>query len=526
MGLALVALILRGFAFFNYRFDSDEPQHLHVAWGWTAGLVQYRDLFDNHAPLFQMLSAPILSLVGERPDVLLYMRLLMLPLFAVVVGATYFLGRRLYSQRIGLWAALILCLSTAFFLKSLEYRTDNLWNALWMVALVVLTGGRMTGRRMFLTGLVLGIALCVSLKTTLLVITLGGAGLITWACLRARKPPITAAARWTLAALSGFVIAPAAVSAFFVSKGAWASLVYCNFTFHELVARSRPHVWLWRSIYPFALVLLVYCARVASRNLDVDRAMRWRFFFAVALGMFLITLGGFWMIILLRDFLPVMPLATIFIVAAIVHGRRAHTDLVPLLAAIGLLFAGLTIWYGKPFRNQTREQIAMTRQVLGLTRPGELIMDLKGETIFRPRPIYRIFESITRLAIRRGLIRDTIPESVIAARCHVALPDSEFIPSRARAFLAQNFLDLGYLRASGQWIADDGSFSIAVEGPYVILTAAGEAHGLLDGTPYTGPRNLQPGRHLFASMGARSHAAVLWAPAHVRGYSPFRMSDR
>ena len=26
----------------HYRFDSDEPQHLHVAWGWTQGLVQYR----------------------------------------------------------------------------------------------------------------------------------------------------------------------------------------------------------------------------------------------------------------------------------------------------------------------------------------------------------------------------------------------------------------------------------------------------------------------------------------------------
>src|SRR5947208_12458843 len=48
-GLAGISLVLRAIAFFHYRFDSDEPQHLHVAWGWTAGLLQYRDVFDNHA---------------------------------------------------------------------------------------------------------------------------------------------------------------------------------------------------------------------------------------------------------------------------------------------------------------------------------------------------------------------------------------------------------------------------------------------------------------------------------------------
>src|SRR6188768_4149657 len=71
---AALALLLRAAALFRYRFDSDEQQHLHVTWGWTAGLVQYRDLFDNHAPLFHMLTAPLLALVGERSDVLLWMR--------------------------------------------------------------------------------------------------------------------------------------------------------------------------------------------------------------------------------------------------------------------------------------------------------------------------------------------------------------------------------------------------------------------------------------------------------------------
>src|SRR5687768_9145084 len=122
LGLAALAFVLRAAAYFRYRFDSDEQQHLHVVWGWTAGLVQYRDLFDNHAPLFHMLMAPLLAVVGERSDILLWMRLPMLVLFAVVVWATYAIARRLYDERIGAFAALLLVLFPPYFLKSLEFR--------------------------------------------------------------------------------------------------------------------------------------------------------------------------------------------------------------------------------------------------------------------------------------------------------------------------------------------------------------------------------------------------------------------
>jgi hypothetical protein len=51
------------------RVDSDELQHLHLAWGWSAGLVQYRDLFDNHLPAFHLLLAPLLRATGETPAI-------------------------------------------------------------------------------------------------------------------------------------------------------------------------------------------------------------------------------------------------------------------------------------------------------------------------------------------------------------------------------------------------------------------------------------------------------------------------
>ena len=85
------------------------------------------------------------------------------------------------------------------------------------------------------------------------------------------------------------------------------------------------------------------------------------------------------------------------------------------------------------------------------------------------------------------------------------------------------FIDLGRLRASGQWLRPDGAFTIAIPGQYVVLNRNGQAAGMLDGTPYRGARALAPGTHTFA--GERARRACLWAPAYARGFSPFHPRD-
>ena len=116
------AAILRTLYAFRYRVDSDEPQHLHVAWAWAHGLVQYRDVFDNHMPLFHLVTAPLVSALGERADIVFLMRLAMLPAWAFVLWCTYRLGRRLYSPCAGWWAAVLTAWLPPFFLCSLEFR--------------------------------------------------------------------------------------------------------------------------------------------------------------------------------------------------------------------------------------------------------------------------------------------------------------------------------------------------------------------------------------------------------------------
>jgi len=191
-----------------------------------------------------------------------------------------------------------------------------------------------------------------------------------------------------------------------------------------------------------------------------------------------------------------------------------------------ILSIGALWYYADRFENKTDWHITMMDQVLRLTRPGEPVMDVKGETIYRPRPYYFLFERITREQMMRGLIRDTVPEDVIRTRTHVAQADGPMWPPRARAFLSENFVNLGRIRASGQWLKNDSdTFTIAVPGEYVVLNERGEAQGVLDGSPYRGARALAAGGHRFERAVRGESVCVVWAEAYRRGHSPFHLRD-
>ncbi|HUR80099.1 MAG TPA: hypothetical protein VM733_05005, partial [Thermoanaerobaculia bacterium] len=150
-------------------------------------------------------------------------------------------------------------------------------------------------------------------------------------------------------------------------------------------------------------------------------------------------------------------------------------------------------------------------------------MDLKGETIYRHRPFYYAFELITRTQMAKGLIRDTVAEDVVRSRTYIAQADGPRWPPVSRAWLSAHFVNLGRLRGAGNWVQEDGAFVIGVPGEYVVLDVDGEAHGTLDGTPYTGARVLTAGAHRFIGQ---KETCVLWAPAWRRGHSPFHLRDR
>ncbi|HET7437640.1 MAG TPA: hypothetical protein VFN10_23245, partial [Thermoanaerobaculia bacterium] len=216
------------------------------------------------------------------------------------------------------------------------------------------------------------------------------------------------------------------------------------------------------------------------------------------------------------------PWLAIFAAAALMRTTRP----LAAFAVVALLFVAALVRYADRFENKTEWHITMMNQLLRLSHPGEPVIDVKGETVYRQRATYPIFEAITRAQMASGILRDTIADDVVRWRCHVAQADGPMWPPQGRAFLSANFIDMGRLRASGQWINDDGTFSIAVPGQYVIVNEAGQARGALDGTPYGGARELIGGAHRFERAVPHERLAAVWAPAVERGHSPFHLRDR
>src|ERR1700731_301595 len=170
-GLLGLGSLFKFWNVFLFRFDSDEQQHLHVVWAWTQGLVQYRAVFDNHMPLFHLICAPILGLLGEHAADLYWMRLLMVPLYFLNAWCLYRIGTIAFSRRLGLWAMLLASGISVYHFCSTEFRPDNVWTALWFLCLVILIANPFAFRSFMVSGLLLGLCFGISMKSTLLLLT-------------------------------------------------------------------------------------------------------------------------------------------------------------------------------------------------------------------------------------------------------------------------------------------------------------------------------------------------------------------
>lgn len=539
VGLTLLgtAVLLRLPYLFHYRFNSDEAQHLHVVWGWTKGLVQYRDLFDNHTPLFHLLMAPVLALIGERADALVLMRFAMVPLYLLSLWLTYRLARRLFDARVALFAAVLAGLHYEFFFKSIEFRTDNLWTVAWLAALAVAAGGPLGAGRTFAAAAALGAAFSVSQKTFLLAAALVAAALFVAGLSAEVRAAFPARRIATLAAAvaAGFLLVPAILTAFFAAQGALGALAY-GVIGHNILPDLGDWREPWRlAILPLGGVATAWAAAPRVRAAGGDRIQVLRVFVLLTVALYVLALEGFWPLVTGQDYLPVWPLAAIFAVAGVQRwedrrtARGARGRALPATVLLAVLAAelGVIVLKGPVWRDRGHAQTAILADVLRLTDGGDYVMDAKGETVFRRRPFFWVLETITKARLRRGLLPDTIPEAVVRTRCHVAVPDSARFPQRGRAFLNANFVSVGRLRVAGRLLGPPPragaplSFAIAVPGEYSVVTPAGPAAGELDGTGGAGPRFLAPGTHEFKLEGASRPLAVVWAKAIARGFSPF-----
>ena len=526
-GIALIGLQL--LHVFHWRVNSDEPQHLHVVWAWTQGLLPYRDVFDNHAPLFQMLSAPLMRLLGERADIVAWMRLEELPFWALALWCTWRIGRALFSTRAGLLAVAMTALAPYFATLATEFRPDIAWTAMWLVAIVIAVEGDATPRRAFLAGLAVGCAIAMSMKT-LLLIGCSGFALLLVAILQARegKPfPLRFSAAILVAGAIGSLLLPLCVALFFAAHGAWHDMLNDVFFYNDVPGMQHRPRWLaW--ILPAMLPLLVaFAIRLMRGSLQPGVGTRRAIVLLSALT-YAIVVVGYWSLPTQQDYLPFIPLLMVFIAGAIVamSQRRGSgwTALPWLLLGAELVIAlvGKTPWIDK--------QSPYTRTlatVMALTSPADTVMDCKGAAIFRTRPTRYVLEGVTRRRMLLGWDKDDIPEHLGQTR--VALLCGE-IPPRTRTFLGDNYLPISALipvAIAGKQLLDvpaatPVAFDVGVAAPYAVVTdsARGDFQGSIDGLPYAGPRPLAPGPHTLVSTRAEHTVELIWSQALARGFSP------
>ena len=528
----------------TYRFDSDESQHTHVIWAWARGFVQYRDVFDNHMPLFQIMFAPIYGLIGDRATILYWMRFILLPMYFVGAWCTYRIGELLFSRRAGIWAVVLAGLYTKYHFISLEFRTDNLWAPLWLLCIVTLISGALTVARGLVAGLLLGLCFSVSMKSVLLLVALlVGASIALF--LVGRKelgqswPHL---ARCAAAFFFTTLLVPGIIAAAFALGGIWRDFYYCNFE-HNVLPHLSPknHPAWWIFIFPIVFPFVIYAARLIVRAAPEPALAFRRGFIFLICGFYGPALYSFWNLLTRQDDLPYYPLAFVLVSGGLLaispyfarYDPRIGCYLrrVPLPAFIGLVDLVLVIATRPFWIDRAKLETNLLRGVLKLTDPGDYVLDCKGETIFRQRCFWPVTESIMAERFARKLVVDNAAQRAVETHTCVAVMKGR-MPWRAKQFIWKNYISVGNdLKVAGRFLrpsATDGSqltFEVVIPAAYKIIARDGSVTGTLDGTPYDGARFLAPGVHTFVQTSSRTQLAFLWAQAVDRNFLPDKYSQ-
>ena len=327
------------------------------------------------------------------------------------------------------------------------------------------------------------------------------------------------------------LIVPLAVVAFFSWKGALGQMYYCVIT-HNIAARGDQWSLFLHRMRDLRFWLFIPMIAggfwLATRDKKQDRELQRLFFLAVT-GLYCPLLFSFWPLISKQDFLPFFPILILVLTCPVVwigeqiQSRTALPACVlPALVAVAEI--GSMIGARPPLKQTNQTNFAIISDALKLTHPGETVLDAKGQTIYRPRPFYYVFEQITREKVERGELRDDTPARLIANRTSVVVSSHWLAPATGQ-FVSRNYVPVGSVLVLGKKLAPDANghleFNVVIPAKYAIIGANGLVSGTLDGTKLNGSLDLSPGPHDLALAIPTNSVFVIWSRALEKGFSPF-----
>jgi hypothetical protein len=512
-------LALRVIYLFTHGVDSDEPQNLHVIYRWWKGDLPYLDQFDNHTPLLHWLFLPFAALVGENANVVVLARLALVPLSFGAVWIFYVLCRRLYDRPAALWSVAITLALADWALKSIEFRPDILWMLLWFAALCFLVrrDGRSGSPAFFIAGLLLGASACASVKTAFLLPALGIGWAGVWMLSRDFRAWFTwpMIIRCALAAVVGFAIVPGILVAWFNSRGALDEMAYCVYAINKdpfLNERS----WIFFVGLPVAIAITFWLIRPGG----MPAALRGAVFLTAATYTLAIIGFGPYESLAKQTFLPAYPLLLATACHVVLSFRPWPDGQINAIGSTACIALVIAMMAGSPpWQDGTEPQRELLRIVLNDTAPGDYVMDRKGETIFRKRPVYLAYVGNTERAMESGKLTAPDPKRLVETGTAIAIERTSSFPKPMQIFLRENYVSTkdGELRVAGKVLKpswENGkwteSASVAIPGSYVVV----------EDDNATSEITLVVGQEQTFTFPDRRQRHLFWKTAWERGLRP------
>ena len=206
-------------------------------------------------------------------------------------------------------------------------------------------------------------------------------------------------------------IVPLLIMGFFAAKGVWSQFQYCVFA-HNLEPSNR-NTYLNPLVLVVGLPILIYATQKVIKK-ETNPIVAFRSYFSLHhLRQVFLLMRGAWPHATREDYLPFFPLLALICVAILfkVSEKLRERGLMPHLllrfslpAVVATLVMFLDLAPRLPVTNEAASEVNLVRDVLALTNPDDPVFDCKGETVFRPRSVRYVLETITLDRIERGEI--------------------------------------------------------------------------------------------------------------------------
>jgi hypothetical protein len=355
--------------------------------------------------------------------------------------------------------------------------------------------------------------------------------ILVWFLGEERSVQRLAGSRWlavVLSAVGGLAIAPTLLVGYFWAHGALGDAFECTIR-HNLLPGEHPADKILARLLQWALAMAILSGIyvLAWRKTGKGTRARPLIFLWLVTATLFVSLRCFWSFLTAEDYLPIfallVPLGTIALLSAI--PAWASVLIPPVFTASLLAFI---CWHGHLFQNATHQKLHLAADVLRLTETDTPVMDAKGETMFRTRASRLVFEHLTNLRVKKGLLQDDVAQELVARQVPVV---SDFkLSTKAQVFTGRYYVPVGWrLKVLGHALQPtptpsgvEWRFETAVPAAYSFVDPQGLVEGLVDGRPCIGGSiYLMPGAHVFQ---CRSHPGPIdyeWSHALEKGFSPF-----